>query len=265
MYYYKKQKDDSPVIEQLELLAEKHPTKGFTDYYHRIRNKGYKWNHKRIKRVYNNMQLNIRRKHKRRLPERIKQPLHQTTAMNESWSMDFMQDSLMSGIKFRVFNVIDDFNREDLLHEIDTSLSGKRIKTVLERLIIERGKPKQIRSDNGPEFISNAIQKFCTKHEIHHHFIEPGKPTQNAYIERFNRTFRRDVLDAYLFESIAQVKTIAESWMKDYNENHPHQSLQYYSPRQYALGVNSGKLCSRTKAYAQFTTINSNDGDDELF
>ncbi len=213
MYYYRKRKDDTAVIEQLEILAEKHPTKGCNDYYHRIRNKGYTWNHKRIKRVYNNMQLNIRRKHKRRLPERIKQPLQQVAAANQSWSMDFMQDSLLSGRKFRIFNVIDDFNREDLIHEIDTSLSSKRITRVLEQLISQRGKPVQIRSDNGPEFISNAIEEFCNTHNIHHHFIEPGKPTQNAYIERFNGTFRRDVLDAYLFESISEVKMIAESWM----------------------------------------------------
>lgn len=262
-YYYASRKDDSAVVRELEGLAATHPTKGFAEYYHRIRKKGIVWNHKKVKRVYNNMQLHIRRKHKRRLPERVKQRLAQPAAMNQSWSLDFMQDSLMSGRSFRTLNILDDCNREILAIEIDPSISGERVKRILEQTIQYRGKPQQIRTDNGPEFISGTVKEFLAAHNIHHHFIQPGKPTQNAYIERLNKTYRRDVLDAYLFENITQVKILTEQWMEDYNKNHPHKSLQYKTPHEYALDVYSGKFCPRTKPATQFSTIHINDDDDE--
>ncbi len=225
---------------------------------------GIKWNHKKVKRVYNSLQLNIRRKRKRRLPDRIKQPLCVPLQRNETWSMDFMHDSLMNGRKLRTFNLIDDFNREALTIDIDTSLSGERVARILQRVIEYKGKPKQIRSDNGPEFICNQLTEFLNENKITHTFIQPGKPTQNAYIERFNRTYRKDVLNAYLFETLDEVKLITEEWMEDYNHNHAHKSLGKLSPVEYALAVNSGKLSPPTKASAQFTTINSNhDGDDD--
>ncbi len=220
------------------------------------------WNHKRVKRVYNKMQLNIRRKRKRRLPARTKATLGAPMQHNESWSMDFMQDRLTNGRKIRTFNLIDDFNREILAIEIDTSLSGERVIRVLQQVIDYKGKPKQIRSDNGPEFICKKLNAFLSENTIEHKFIQPGKPTQNAYIERFNRTYRKDVLNAYLFESLEEVKMITQAWMKDYNQNHPHKSLKKQSPYEYA--VNSGKLSSAPHASPQFTTINSND-DDEIF
>lgn len=263
-YYYRSKKDDSPVIAELENLAEKYPTKGCTDYYSRIRRKGLIWNHKRVERVYSDLLLNIRRKRKRRLPARIKQKLTVPTQYNESWSMDFMQDRLMNGRKIRTFNLIDDFNREVLAIDIDTSLSGERVKRILERVIEMKGKPRQVRSDNGPEFICNKLKEYLMQNEIQHTFIQPGKPTQNAYIERFNRTYRKDVLNAYLFESLSEVRMITEEWKDDYNQNHAHKSLGKMSPVEYAAAVNSGKLSPRTKPSAQFTTINSTDGD-ELF
>ncbi len=262
-YYYQSRIDDGPVIHQLEILSVKYPTKGFADYYYRIRRSGFKWNHKKVKRVYDKMELNIRRKHKRRLPERIKQPLCVPLRRNESWSMDFMQDRLINGRKLRTFNLIDDFNREVLTIEIDTSLTGERVRRILERVIDYKGKPKQIRSDNGPEFICDKLNEFLNENKIEHKFIQPGKPTQNAYIERFNRTYRKDVLNAYLFESIDEVKLITEEWMEDYNHNHSHKSLGKLSPIEYAIAVNSGKLSPSQNPNAQFTTINSND-DDEI-
>jgi putative transposase len=233
MWYYKSRKDDSEVENKLKQLAESFPTRGFGSYFGRIRNEGIIWNHKRVKRVYNKLGLNIRRKKKRRLPTREKQSLMVPKQMNKTWSMDFMQDSLESGRKFRTFNLIDDYNRESLAIEVDTSLTGERVVRVLESVIEWRGKPNEIRSDNGPEFISSAVTDFCEKKNIQHKFIQPGKPMQNAFIERFNKTLREDVLDAYIFESISQVKEITENWQKDYNENHPHESLGGISPQQY--------------------------------
>lgn len=261
MYYYQTKKDDSQVIEQLQKLAEKLPTKGFPEYYGRLRAENFKWNHKRVRRVYKKMGLNIRRKYKRRLPERVKFPLYQPEAINQNWSMDFMQDSLISGRKFRVFNIMDDFNREALSIEISISFPGEQVVRILESIILFRGKPKQIRSDNGPEFISNALKSFMDKNQIHHQFIQPGKPTQNAYIERFNRSFRNDVLDAYLFEDLSQVKILSEKWMNDYNHNHPHQSLNGLSPLQYLNDVNSGKLEVKFQL-EEFPTINISNHDE---
>lgn len=233
MWYYQSCKDDSMVENKLQELSEKLPTKGFWEYYGRIRNEGLKWNHKRIKRVYNKLGLNLRRRKKRRLPARVKQPLLVPTKMNQTWSMDFMQDSLESGRKFRCLNVIDDFNRECLAIEVDTSLSGQHVVRVLESIIEMRGKPNEIRVDNGPEFISSALDQFCEKENIKLRFIQPGRPMQNGFIERFNKSLRIDVLDAFIFENLDQVREVSEEWLQDYNLNHPHSSLGGMSPSKY--------------------------------
>lgn len=245
MFYYKSCKDDTAVENKLRDLAEKFPTKGFWDYQGRIRNEGLKWNHKRVKRVYNKLGLNIRRRKKRRLPMRVKEPLQIPCAPNKSWSMDFMHDSLESGRKFRTFNVIDDFNREALTIEVDTSLSGARITRVLEELINWKGKPEEIRTDNGPEFLSSVFVEFCATQQIKIKYIQPGKPVQNSLVERFNKTLRRDVLDAYIFESLDQVREECWKWLKDYNENHPHKSLGRRSPIKYREAIQLWKTPSK--------------------
>jgi putative transposase len=242
MYYYKSRRDDSEVETKLRSLAERFPTKGFSDYYGRIRNEGIIWNHKRVKRIYVKLGLNIRRKVKRRLPKREKQPLESSVAMNKCWSMDFMSDSLESGRKIRILNVIDDFNREALNITVDSSLPGERVVRELKDVIDWRGKPEEIRVDNGPEFTSGAFVHFCESEKIKIKYIQPGKPAQNAFIERFNRTFRKDVLDAFVFSSIEQVKEIAEEWQQDYNTNHPHKSLKRKSPRNFLLHSIEGTL-----------------------
>lgn len=254
--YYKSRKDDSEVIAKLQSLAEKHPTRGFGVYYGRIRNEGLKWNHKRVKRVYDLLKLNMRRKHKRRLPNREKIALERPGSINKKWSMDFMSDALTDGRKFRTFNLIDDFNREVLAVEADTSLPATRVVRVLERVIWERGKPESIRVDNGPEFISHTLETFCKGQEINLQFIKPGKPMQNGYVERLNRTYREDILDAYLFNNLIQVRALSEEWVKDYNAFHPHKSLNRLSPIGYRHAVESGKLPTR-RCQAEFTTFNS--------
>jgi putative transposase len=230
VYYYQSKKDDRTVIDKLQGFAEKRPTEGFWKMYFRIRKEGLLWNHKRIHRVYKSLKLNMKRKGKRRLPARILHPLEAVNHINASWSMDFMSDSLLSGRKFRVLNILDDFNREALTIEVDTSLTAERVIRSLEQTIQWRGKPQRIRVDNGPEFISSKLGLWCEERNIHLQFIQPGKPSQNAYIERFNGSFRRDVLDAYLFESLNQVRIIAEEWMHDYNYNRPHDALNGRSP-----------------------------------
>ena len=192
------------------------------------------WNHKRIYRVYIEMRLNIRRRAKRRLPARIREALFIPEGPNEVWSVDFMSDALVDGRKFRVLNIIDDFNRESLAIEVDTSLPSRRVIRVLERIIARRGKPTCLRTDNGPEFISHLLQEWCEAGGIRLVYIQPGKPTQNAYIERKNGTMRRGLLNAYLFYSLGEVRLMAEEWQLDYNTERPHKSLGYLSPVKYA-------------------------------
>ena len=218
----------------LTALTTKHVAIGYWQCCYRLWNKGYPWNHKRIYRVYTDMKLNIRRRSKKRLPERVKQPLMVPSAPNQVWSIDFMSDSLTDGRKFRLLNVIDDFNRESLAVEVDTSLPSLRVIRVLDRLVTMRGKPANIRCDNGPEFISHKLEQWCTEKKITLQFIQPGKPMQNAYIERKNGSMRRELLNAYLFYSLSEVRDLSEEWRTDYNEERPHKSLKYQSPIKYA-------------------------------
>lgn len=238
LYYYKPTKDDSVVIDKLTELAQKKPNEGQDKIYQRIRNQGIKWNYKRVRRVYKMLGLNKKRRIKKRLPTRMKEPLTIPIRANHTWSMDFMSDSLMHGRKFRTLNIIDDFNRQALAVEANYSMPGKFVVNILERMIAENGKPKLIRVDNGPEFISLILSEWCEKNGITLLFIQPGKPTQNGFIERFNRTFRQDILDAYIFENLQQVKILSEEWMEDYNNHRPHESLQNLSPINYKLKYN---------------------------
>jgi putative transposase len=235
MYYYKSQKDDTEVIEVLQELAFKHPTYGFRKLYAYIRRSGKQWNHKRIYRVYKLLKLNRKRKGKRRLPSRVKQPLVKQEEINQSWSMDFMSDSMVGGRRFRTFNLIDDCTREVLAIEIDTSLSSKRIIRTLERVILDRGKPNIIRTDNGPEFTSKDLELWARDNEIQIQFIQPGRPMQNGYIERFNRIYRESILDAYLFFELDQVRTLTEEWMEEYNLRRPHESLGNLTPNEWKM------------------------------
>ena len=230
VYHYRTIKKDETVVDKLLSMAEQRPTEGFWKMYFRIRREGLEWNHKRLHRVYKLLRLNLKRKGKRRLPARILQPLEAVERVNLSWSMDFMSDSLVTGRKFRTLNIIDDFNREILAIEIDTSLPAARVVRALEQVIHWRGKPVRIRVDNGPEFISSLLGLWCEERGITLQFIQPGKPTQNAYIERLNGSFRRDVLNAYLFENLKQVRMLAEEWMNDYNHHRPHDALNGRSP-----------------------------------
>lgn len=191
VYQYKpKRKNDQAIITALEDLAEGHSRWGFWMMYHHLRNQGKKWNHKRVYRVYLSLGMNFRRKHKKRLPSRIKEPLVLPIGPNITWSMDFMHDTLVNGRKIRTLNIIDDFNREVLQIAIDTSLNSKRVIRELEQLISWRGMPDRIRVDNGPEFIAMALEEWCNdpEHKIDLSFIQKGKPSQNGYIERFNRS-----------------------------------------------------------------------------
>ena len=181
------------------------------------------------------MALHLKRKPKKRLPAREAQTLVVPVQANQTWSLDFMSDSLSNGRMFRTLNVIDDFNREALWIEVDTSLPAERVVRVLEQLLDWRGKPAHIRMDNGPELISQRLESWAKEKHIELLHIQPGKPAQNAYVERFNRTYREDVLDAYLFDDLQEVRHITDTWLEDYNTIRPHEALQGLPPRQFAL------------------------------
>ena len=231
--YQAKKKDDSQLIQGLKELAAAHPRWGFWKMYQRLRNQGKKYNHKRVYRVYKAEKLHLRIKPKKRLSSRNPQPLKQPERPNEVWSFDFMSDSLASGRSFRTLNIIDDFNREGLWIEIDTGLPSTRVIRVLEYLADCRGLPHYLRSDNGPEFIAKALADWAQAHQITLDFIEPGKPAQNAYIERFNRSYREEVLDMYLFSSLNQVRSQTETWLHTYNCIRPHDALDGMPPFAY--------------------------------
>lgn len=252
VYYYKSTKDDQPVIEALQTHVEKHPTHGFPKTFAYIRRAGKIWNAKRVHRVYKKLKLNIRRKGKRRLPTRIKQALEPVFAPNEIWSIDFMQDTLLNGRKFRTFNAIDDFNREVVTLDIDTSLPAIRVIRALTQAIEYRGKPKKIRMDNGPEFVSRKFELWCKDQGIILQYIQPGKPMQNGIVERFNGTYRRDILDAYLFEDLWQVKALTEEFVEEYNNERPHESLGNMTPKEYLLKC--GQL-TNTQTTHDLTTV----------
>ncbi len=230
VWYYQSHKDDQEVIDKLQSYAELYPTRGFDDYYWKLRNEGYKWNRKRVLRIYRSLKFSLRRKRKRRIPTRVKQPLEQQTEPNKSYSMDFMSDALTSGRKLRILNVMDDCTRESLAAYADFSIPAEKVVMVLKDIIAERGKPQQIRVDNGPEFIGNVLKKWCGDNGIELKPIQPGKPMQNGYIERLNRTFREDVLDAYLFENLEEMRMQSDEWQHNYNHKHPHKSLKRKAP-----------------------------------
>jgi len=203
---------------------------GFWKCFGTIRRQGHPWNHKRVYRIYRKLNLNKKRRPRKRLPKRLRQPLLVPQQPNQVWSADFMSDGLYGGRRFRTFNIIDDFNRECLAVEVDTSVTGRRLIRVFERLRSERGLPDVLRVDNGPEFLSGDFVSWAESAGMMIRYIQPGEPNQNAYIERFNRTYRDEVLSLYLFRNLAEVREITYWWMIDYNESRPHDSLDDMTP-----------------------------------
>lgn len=234
-YYRPVVKDDSAVIEAISAYITENPGQGFGLLYDTFRDQKAPWGKTWLWRVYCELNFNMPRRGKKRLPARVREPLENPVQLNDTWSADFMADALWSGRRFRTFNVIDDFNRESLRIEIDTSLPSARVIRVLDELIEIRGVPKRLRLDNGPELISNALAQWAKARGIELVFIQPGKPTQNAFIERFNRTFRTEVLDRYIFHTIPEVERMSRDWQHRYNHRRPHRSLGGVPPVRFAM------------------------------
>ena len=233
MYYYTatpKLDRDEEIKKILESWAEEFPHYGFWMLYYRMRLMGYEWNHKPVYRVYTALKLNLRKKPKRKLPKREKQPLEVPKSLNHTWSMDFVSDALSNGYKFRVLNLMDDFSREALTATADTSISSKRVVRILNQILEYRDKPKKLRVDNGPEFIAKALQDWADRNGVELIFIQPGKPTQNGFVERLNGTIRREVLDRFWFEDLEDARQKLDEWIIEYNRYRPHKGIGYLSP-----------------------------------
>lgn len=233
---------DKIVIDAIQTVLAKSPQAGFWKCYFRLRFQGYLFNHKRVYRVYCRLGLNLKRRIKKVLPKREKRPLKIENVPNIQWALDFMHDSLYCGKRFRTLNIIDEGTRECLAIEVDTSLPAERVRRVLERLRMERGLPKQIRVDNGPELISINLLNYYKTHHVELCHIQPSKPQQNGFIERFNGSFRREFLNAYLFESLSQVREMVWFWQQDYNQNRTHESLNHLPPEAYRKQLENSNL-----------------------
>jgi putative transposase len=244
-YAYKPNpRDDGEVIAALTGLAEKKPTWGFSKLFNVVRQQGKAWNHKRVWRVYCLLKMNLKRKAKKRRPATCRKVVAQPLAPNHCWSVDFMRDTLYGGRVFRTFNVVDDYNREALIVEIDTNLPSGRVVRTLDRIAeVRGGYPEKLRMDNGPEFAGTIMAAWSEAHGVELEFIQPGKPTQNSYIERFNRTYREEVLDLYIFNTLAEVRSVTEQFINEYNEERPHESLGNMTPVEFATHRAGGAPC----------------------
>lgn len=232
--YERRLVDENQVIaDWLIKLTTTYRNWGFGMCFLYLRNvKEFMWNHKRVYRIYRELELNLRIKPKKRIVREKPEPLKVPTSMNETWSMDFMHDGLNDGRVYRLFNIIDDFNREGLGMEVDLSLPAERVIRTLERIIEWRGKPKILRCDNGPEYISSKLKDWAQRKEIHIAYIQPGNPQQNAYVERFNRTVRYDWLNQDIFYDIEEVQEKATKWLWHYNNERPNMALGGITPMQ---------------------------------
>lgn len=219
------------IADWLLRLTQTHKRWGFGLCFMYLRNvKGYRWNHKRVYRIYRELELNLRIKPRRRIKRDRQDELSVPTSINQVWSMDFMSDSLVNGSKLRTFNVMDDYNREGLAIEVAHSLPSTRVIRALEQVIEWRGKPAALRCDNGPEYISGEMVNWANQNQITLIYIQPGKPTQNAYIERFNRTARHEWLDMHIFNSIEHAQLLATRWLWTYNNERPHSAIDGITP-----------------------------------
>lgn len=225
-----RQRTDSSVETRLLTLAREHQRWGCHQLHDQLRLEGYAVNHKRTERLYRQHGLALRRRRRHRLPVEARKPLLQPIHPNLCWSLDFMGDSLADGRGYRTLNVIDDYARDALAIEIDLSLTARRVVRVLGRLCDAHGQPEAIRSDNGPELHSALLQEWATRRGIRWNFTQPGHPEQNAYVERFNGTYRREVLDAYQFRSVAEARRVSEAWRHIYNEQRAHSAIGHLPP-----------------------------------
>lgn len=238
--YQERRPDDQALRERLRELAGERRRFGYRRLTVMLRREGWPLNHKRVYRWYRIEGLGVRRTQRKRLKAAARTLLAVPTRANQVWTMDFMHDNLASGRKFRTLNLMDGFTRESPRIEVDTSLPGLRVMRVLEEIAQQRGYPKAIQVDNGPEFASRMVDQWAFEHGVELHFIAPGKPTENAHIESFNGKFRDECLNENWFMNLQEARMKIEAWRRDYNQARPHSALGYQTPEEFAAQAARG-------------------------
>ena len=232
-YRYRSCRSDEALRARLVAAAREKPRWGYRRLQIVLDQTGEHVNHKRIYRVYREMGLAIRRKPRKHLL-RVGMTRPALSEPNQEWALDFVHDAAESGRRFRALSVVDPYTRECLALEVDTSMGSRRVTRVLEQIIVERGVPQAIRSDNGPEFTSRYFLAWCLERKIEVVHIEPGKPVQNAHVESFHGKLRDECLNASWFQNLFEARRKIEEWRKEYNEERPHSSLGYETPVAFA-------------------------------
>jgi len=243
LYRYRSRRPDcTPLRSRIEEIAAIKRRYGYRRVYLRLRREGWQVNRKRVYRIYRDAGPAVRRRKRKRIGLFERKPLPKPIAANLSWSMDFVADGLIGGRRLRCLTIVDDCTRECLAIEVDTSITGQRVQSVLERLADTRGLPKSITVDNGPEFDGQVLDKWAYRSSVHLSFIRPGKPNENAYIESFNGKFRDECLNEHWFISLAHARSVIEAWRIEYNTERPHSSLSNLTPEEFARTIGENEV-----------------------
>lgn len=232
--YRSRRPDDRGLRKRMLAHAAARPRFGYRRIHVLLRREGELVNHKRVYRLYRDLGLLVRRKRRKRVLPLLRQPKPVPEAPNERWSMDFTADTLADARPFRTLNLVDDFSRECVAIEVARSIPGERVTRVLDRLATERGLPRTIVVDNGPEFARRALDQWAFDRGVTLHFIEPGKPVQNCFVESFNGKFRDECLNVNWFTNLTDAVERIENWRLDYNHGRPHSSLGDLTPGEFA-------------------------------
>lgn len=234
VYQYQLQPaDDAEVRDKIRKLAQERRRFGSPRIYRLLRRQGLMINHKKVERIYREEGLSLRKRKRKKVGAQVRVILPPALKPNERWSMDFVADNMVTGRRFRILTIVDDFSRECPAIEVDTSLGGARVVQVLERLAELRGLPEMITVDNGPEFTGKALDEWAYRKGVKLNYIRPGKPIENAYAESFNSRLRDECLNENWFLSLKHARELIEAWRKDYNEARPHSSLEGLTPQEY--------------------------------
>ena len=231
--YQRKRTDDTAVRQRLRDLAAERRRFGYRRLGWMLAREGHAMNHKKLYRLYREEQLMVRRRRGRKRALGTRAPMTMPDAINQRWSLDFVADALSDGRRFRILCIVDDFSRECLATVVDTSLGGVRVVRELERLATERALPQIVVSDNRTELTSGAVLRWATG-RLRWHYIEPGKPVQNAFVESFNSKLRDECLNEHVFLTLAEARRTIEAWRLDYNHCRPHSSLGALTPTEFA-------------------------------
>ena len=235
LYRYVPRGADSDLKQRIEDIAALKRRYGYRRVYVRLRREGWQVNRKRVYRLYRELGLAVRRRKRKRIGMVERRPLPKPSAANQSWSMDFVSDGLADGRRLRCLTIVDDCTRECLAIEVDTSITGTRVKAVMERLADTRGLPRSITVDHGPEFEGQVLDAWAYAANVQLAFIRPGKPNENAYIESFNGKFRDECLNEHWFISMAHARRVIEAWRIEVNTERTHSSLDDLTPEEFAM------------------------------